>query len=414
MQTTADLATGRSIRLNAPGGTFDPNPATAFIVNGTVSGAGGLIKTGGGVAILSGVNSYSGGTTVLAGTLRGGSPGGLVTNTAYTVNGGVLDLNSFNLTMSTFNGTGGVVQLGSAALTVNNAGPGTYSGVIQGGGSLIKNGPGTLSLSGNNSYIGGTTILAGTLQAGSAGGFVTNTAYTVNGGVLDLNSFNLTMSAFNGTGGVVQLGSAALTVNNSGPGAYSGVIQGGGSLIKNGPGTLSLSGNNSYTGGTTILAGTLQAGSSGGFVTDTAYTVNGGVLDLNSFNLTMSTFNGTGGVVQLGSAALTVNNSGPDAYSGGIQGGGSLIKNGPGTLSLSGNNSYTGGTTILAGTLLAGSAGGFVTNTAYTVNGGIFGSNSFNLTMSALNGTGGVSPARLGSTNGQQYRPERLCWQYSG
>ena len=201
-------------------------------MNGPISGAGGLSKTGAGLAILSGVNNYTGGTTVLTGTLQAGSAGGLFNNTAYTVNGGMLDLNSFDLTMAALNGTGGVVQLGTAALIVNDTGADSYAGVIQGGGSLTKNGPGTLLLSGKNSYAGGTTVLGGTLQAGSAGGLVNNAAYTVNGGTLNLNGFSLTMSSLNGTGGAVQLGSAALTVNNNGLNSYSGNLQGGGSLTR--------------------------------------------------------------------------------------------------------------------------------------------------------------------------------------
>ena len=114
------------------------------------------------------------------------------------------------------------------------------------------------------------------MQAGSASGFVNNTAYTVNGGILDLNNFSLTMSSLNGTGGTVNLGTAPLTINNTGLGGYSGVIQGTGSLTKMGAGTQTLSGNDTYTGGTTVLAGTLQAGSASGFVNNTAYTVNGG------------------------------------------------------------------------------------------------------------------------------------------
>ena len=390
LQTTASFSTARAITLDGAGGTFEPNAATTFSIDGAINGIGGLTKNGGGSVVLGGINGYTGGTTVLAGTLQAGSASGFVNNTAYTVNGGILDLNNFPLTMSSLNGTGGTVNLGTAPLTINNTGLGGYSGVIQGTGSLTKMGAGTQTLSGNDTYTGGTTVLAGTLQAGSASGFVNNTAYTVNGGILDLNNFSLTMSSLNGTGGMVNLGTAPLTINNTGLGGYSGVIQGTGSLTKMGAGTQTLSGNDTYTGGTTVLAGTLRAGSASGFVNNTAYTVNGGILDLNNFPLTMSSLNGTGGVVNLGTAPLTINNTGLGGYSGAIQGTGSLTKMGAGTQTLSGNDTYTGGTTVLAGTLQAGSASGFVNNTAYTVNGGILDLNNFSLTMSSLNGTGGV------------------------
>jgi fibronectin-binding autotransporter adhesin len=75
--------------------------------------------------------------------------------------GGTLDLNNFTLTASSFNGTGGVVNLGSAALSVRNIGPDVYSGIIQGVGSVTKNGAGSLTLSGKNTYSGGTILNAG-------------------------------------------------------------------------------------------------------------------------------------------------------------------------------------------------------------------------------------------------------------
>jgi outer membrane autotransporter protein len=300
LQTLASFTTARATTLNAAGGTFEPSAGTTFTAAGTISGVGGLTKTGPGTVILGGNNSYTGGTTVVAGTLQAGSPVGFVSNTAYTVIGGTLDLNNFNLTMSSLNGTGGVVNLGSAALTINDIGKDAYSGIIQGIGSLTKVGAGTLTLSGNNNYTGGTTVVAGTLQAGSPGGLVSNTAYTVFGGTLDLNNFNLTMSSLNGSGGIVRLGSAALTVNNTGTDVYSGVIQGSGSLTKLGPGTLTLSGNNSYSGGTLLKAGTLVINSAQALGLGNVV-VNGGVLraDPQPINVNGNYTQNTGGTLQL-------------------------------------------------------------------------------------------------------------------
>ncbi len=152
LQTLASFTSVRAITLDAAGGTFEPSAGTTFTESGSITGAGGLAKTGSGVVILAGNSSYTGGTTVLAGTLQAGSAGGFVNNTAYTVSGGTLDLNNFNLTMSSLNGAGGVVNLGSAALTIHNAGIDVYSGTIQGTGSLTKTGAGRQTLSGNNSY----------------------------------------------------------------------------------------------------------------------------------------------------------------------------------------------------------------------------------------------------------------------
>ena len=180
----------------------------------------------------------------------------------------------------------------------------TYGGVISGSGPLsIGDGinQGTVVLNAANTYSGGTIVLAGRLQAGSAGGFVNNTAYTVNGGTLDLNNFKLIVSSLNGTGGVVNLGSAALTINNTGTDVYSGIIQGTGSLTKIGAGTQTLSGNNTYSGGTLLNAGTLvvnnaQALGLGDVV------VNGGVLraDPQPINVRGNYTQNAGGTLQLG------------------------------------------------------------------------------------------------------------------
>ena len=296
---------------------------------------------------LGGANAYTGGTTVLAGTLQAGIPGAFVNNTAYTVNGGTLDLNNFVLTMSALNGTGGVVNLGSAALTVDNAGANAYSGIIQGTGSLTKIGAGVLSLSGNSTYGGGTNILGGVLAIGADINLgAASGTLTFDGGTLEtLASFtSARATTLNAAGGTFDSDAGTNFLEN-------GIIVGVGGLTKIGAGMVTLGGANAYTGGTTVLAGTLQAGAPGAFVNDTAYTVNGGTLDLNNFILTMSSLNGAGGVVNLGSAALTVDNTGANAYSGILQGTGSLTKIGAGVLSLSGNNTYGGGTNILGGVL---------------------------------------------------------------
>jgi autotransporter-associated beta strand protein len=389
LETTAGFTMSRATTLNAGGGTIDVTTGT-LTQNGVISGTGGLTKSGTGTLVLSGANTYTGGTTVTGGTLQAGAAGAFVDNTAYTVDGGTLDLNDFALTASSLAGTGGTVDLGAGTLTVDQAVDTTYAGVIAGTGSLTKTGTGTLTLSGANTYTGGTTVIAGTLQAGAAGAFVDNTAYTVDGGTLDLNDFALTASSLSGAGGTVDLGTAALTVDQAANTTYAGVIAGTGGLTKTGTGTLVLSGANTYTGGTTVTGGTLQAGAAGAFVDNTAYTVDGGTLDLNDFALTASSLAGTGGTVDLGTAALTVDQTANTTYAGVIAGTGGLTKTGAGMLVLSGANTYTGGTTVTDGTLQAGAAGAFVDNTAYTVDGGTLDLNDFALTASSLSGAGGT------------------------
>ena len=131
----------------------------------------------------------------------------------------------------------------------------------------------TLSGSGLNTYSGPTLVAAGTLLGGAANAFSPNSPTTVNsGGALDLGGFNQTVSSLSGAGVVTNSGSPPATLTNQGTSStFSGVIQDGGccgssttSLVQNSPGnTLTLTGNNTFTGGTTIAAGTLQVGNGG-------------------------------------------------------------------------------------------------------------------------------------------------------
>ena len=146
------------------------------------------------------------------------------------------------LTLGGLKGSGGNVSLtnaSSAAVTLTVGGNNdstTYSGVISGTGKLIKSGTGALALAGSNTYTGGTTISAGTLQLGD--GATSNGS--ISGSVTD-----------NGT--LVFADPAAQN--------YFGLISGSGSLGKIGAGTLMLTAANTFTGGTTIAGGTLQLAS---------------------------------------------------------------------------------------------------------------------------------------------------------
>ena len=142
----------------------------------------------------------------------------------------------------------------------------TISGNITGGFGISKVGDGPLILSGANNYTGLTNITAGTLKLGSAGALPIGDV-TV-GGTLDPNGYSPTIKAFNGAGTITNtnIGSAStLTVGDgNAPGNFSGNIQNGSgtvALTKVGTGYLVLSGNNTYSGVTTIDAGGLCANS---------------------------------------------------------------------------------------------------------------------------------------------------------
>ncbi|WP_235432614.1 autotransporter outer membrane beta-barrel domain-containing protein [Pragia fontium] len=146
-----------------------------MMLNGNLVGAGGLVKTGAGTVIFSGDNNYTGGTRVEAGELRSNSSGAFVNNTAYIVNGGRLNLNHHDLIMSSLSGSGGVVGVTSADLTINQNVDSYFAGQFDGAGTITKSGKAQLALSGDSrGYNGLTTVANGNLDSTNAlGGQIT-------------------------------------------------------------------------------------------------------------------------------------------------------------------------------------------------------------------------------------------------
>ncbi|EAY6176279.1 autotransporter outer membrane beta-barrel domain-containing protein, partial [Salmonella enterica] len=377
---SGDVTNDAVLELNT-GGTFD----------NTISGSGRVVKSGDGALTLSGANSYSGGTLISDGTLIAGRVD--VLGSGDVTDDATLELNTGGTFDNAISGSGQVVKSGDKMLTLSGANSysggtlisdgtlvasnvealgtgdvtnnatlelntgGDFTNNISGSGQVVKSGDDTLTLSGANSYTGGTTISGGTLVATNVealgSGDVTNNA------VLELN-----------TGGT-----------------FDNAISGSGQVVKSGDKTLTLSGANSYTGGTTINDGTLVATSvdalGTGDVTDDA------TLELNTGGDFDNAIGGSGNVVKSGADTLTL--SGSNTYTGGtlisdgtlvasnvdalgtgdvtdnatlelntggdfdnaISGRGQVVKSGDKTLTLSGANSYTGGTTISGGTLVA-------------------------------------------------------------
>ncbi|WP_079964966.1 autotransporter-associated beta strand repeat-containing protein [Salmonella enterica] len=313
---SGDVTDNATLELNT-GGTFD----------NAISGSGNVVKSGADTLTLSGSNSYTGGTLISDGTLVASNVEAL--GTGDVTNNATLELNTGGDFINNIGGTGRVEKSGDDALTLSGANTytggtlisdgtlvasnvealgtgdvtnnatlelntgGTFDNAISGSGQVVKSGDETLTLSGTNSYTGGTTISGGSLVA-------TNVEALGTGDVTD---------------------NAVLELNTGGD--FANNIGGTGSVVKSGDKTLTLSGTNSYTGGTTINDGTLVATSvdalGSGDVTDNA------TLELN----TSGTFDNV------------------------ISGSGQVVKSGDDALTLSGANSYTGGTTISGGTLVA-------------------------------------------------------------
>jgi autotransporter-associated beta strand protein len=306
-----------------------------------IAGSAKFAKSGNGLLTLSGgANTYTGVSTLSGGTLSVGvlANGGAASDIGQAsssaanlvLNGGTLQYTGgaadvdrlFSLTTAggaiDASGSGGALNLnngGSVALsglgartltlTGTSADDNTLAAKLADNGaatSLTKSGPGKWVLTNNNTYSGGTTITAGTLQIGKG----------------DTNGSP-------GSGNITDNGS--LIFNRSGS-LTLGTVTGTGSVTLDGSGTLVLPGNNTYQGGTTINAGTLQIGNGGAT----------GTMDVNDPVIDNGTF--------------IVNSTGNLTLSGAITGTGQLIKRGSGVLKLLGNSTYSGPTTIDAGATL--------------------------------------------------------------
>ena len=358
--------------------TFN-NAGSASQSGGVIGGGTGTIavaQTGAGTTTLSGANTYTGGTTLNAGTILLGSTTGLgaASNAALTFGSGStgtlsLNGNSTTLTDVNTNATVGtpIIQdnnATAATLTVNTANTDTYAGVLQNGASgtlaLIKSGAGSLKLSGANTYTGGTTLNAGTILLGSTTGLgaATNAALSFGAsstGTLSLNGNNTTLTDLNtnttvGTPLIQDNNATAatLTVSTANTDTYAGVLQNGASgtlaLIKSGAGSLILSGANTYSGGTTLSAGTLTLGNNSA-LGSAALNLNAGVLN-NSAAVTI-----TNSIVVGGTAAIQTGSANDLTLNGGISGSGSLTLGNSGdnqSLKIGGANTMTGGTITLA------------------------------------------------------------------
>jgi fibronectin-binding autotransporter adhesin len=332
--TTVDgFTTARTVDVNA-GGSPDILAAangTTATYTGVLSDTGVLVVgdgINGGTVILTGANTYSGGTNLNGGILAVSNDGNLGTG-PLNFNGGTLEART---------GGGGITSskaitlFGNGGTFLADAGTrSTLSAAITGNGSFTLSGAGTLVLTGNNTYSGGTTISGGTLQIGDTGG-----SGSIAGDVVD-----------NGT----------LAFNRSGILVFNGVISGAGIVAQIGPGGLALTAANSYNGGTSVTGNgavivnndTALGAPAGGI------TLQGGELETDGNFMsarTISTLIPTAPGVNVIAAAPGTTST----FSGVISGGGGLVVGDTGmvgTVILSGVNTYTGGTTVSNGATLS-------------------------------------------------------------
>jgi autotransporter-associated beta strand protein len=358
---------GTDVKIIEHGGTGSGGVTISGVIANGDAGTGVVAvrqNNSNGTMTLSGANTYTGGTTVNAGTLALGTSNRLRDEGALTINGGTFDMGGFSDTVGavTVNG-GSLINSSTTGLTGSSYAVtgGTISAKLAGNGGLTKTGAGTTVLAGANTYTGGTFLNGGVLSVSSKANFASSTL-TFDGGTLETTaSFDLTSAnatTLNAGGGTIRIG-AGLTSNTG-----AAPISGTGGLTKEGDGVLTLGSlATTYTGGTTVNAGTLALSNNNRLSDTGALTINGGTFDMGGFSDTVGavTVNG-GSLINSSTTGLTGSSY---AVTGGtisakLAGNGGLTKTGAGQLNLTAlTNSYKGPTSVQEGTLaLYGSLSG--------------------------------------------------------
>ncbi len=244
-------------------------------ISGSISGGNALslAAANAGLVVLSGSNSYTGGTNIGGGTLQIANVSALGSGN-LGLSGGTLDLNGYSPIVPGLSGASGVIlsNSGAAVLTVNNSSNYTYGGALangSGGLGLTTTSAGMLTLAGSNSYSGLTTIGGGTLQVGNPAALGSSTlTFGSSGGTLDVNGYNASVGGLTGNSGVIVSNAlttaGTLTVNSPSNYTYGGLLANGSGtlgLTKSGSGALALAGNNTFSGPLNVQSGTLAVGS---------------------------------------------------------------------------------------------------------------------------------------------------------
>ncbi|MBK9185384.1 MAG: autotransporter-associated beta strand repeat-containing protein [Moraxellaceae bacterium] len=333
LSLNGSVAVDRTIALAGTTATVNTTTGSSSLVK-EVSGSAALVKTGAGTLTLNSANSYTGDTQITGGTLAIDANDKLGTGTKVTISDATLALTDTVALNRTLDVTG-IATVDTA--TGSNS---SLDKTVNGSGQLVKTGAGTLELTQANSYTGGTAIKAGEIVLGAnaalgtgAATFATDTELSFSQGLSVANAVQVD--------GKVQVHSGQFDSN------LDGVVSGVGSLVKDGAGQLSLTQANTYSGSTQVDAGTVAVDANTALGLGAASFAKDTTLSLGiSKGVSVSNAIKTDGVI-------TQSNNFDSSLTGVISGAGKLVKdtNATGTLTLTGANSYTGGTSVDAGTV---------------------------------------------------------------
>jgi outer membrane autotransporter protein len=414
LRASGTITSARTVSLGASAGAggFEVDPTHMLTLGGEVSGAGALVKSGLGTLVLGAANTYAGGTNIAAGSLQAQVTGALgsgpvsVAGNASLLFGGTADAGKLAIDVAARGAlptdNAGFVQFGDkssaghARIVTHTDASAEFRGNASAGNALIENRGGAINLrddasAGEATFVNGSGGLIDIFDRASA-----DQATVVNqaGGRLRIRSLDhdgIAIGALSGAGEVI-LGTKALTTGGLNTRTeVSGVISGaGGAIVKVGSGTLTLSGANTYTGGTALKQGRLDVGHNQALGTGTLAMDDGTTLGFAADGLSIANAIALTGrndpVIDTGAFDGTL--------SGAISGGGFITKEGTGTLTLSGANTYTGATNVAAGTLRAGAANTFSAPSAHSVAAGAtLDLAGFSQTVASLANSGTVSLA---------------------
>jgi len=304
-----------------------------------------------------------------------------------------------------------ILTAGGASAQVSAGSTLTLSGVISQNATagLTKGGLGTLILSALNTYTGPTTVTGGTLTDGISGAIPSVSNLTVNGTTAIFNlGANQTNTVGNvtldGNGSIIGTGNSTLTSTGGFQlmnGTVTAIMAGNGSALnKTTNGTVTLSALNTYTGPTTVTAGTLTDGISGAIPSVSNLSVNGTTA---IFNLGANHTNTVGNVTLDGNGSITGTGGSTLTSTGGFQlmngtvtailagNGSALNKTTNGTVTLAGANTYTGNTTISAGTLILSPTGSLANTSVVNLAAGAVLTVDQNGTIATLNSSGTIN-----------------------